>query len=1312
LGIAPGEGGTCELMTGLRDKAGYDQPSSFDDPSVNLPKGARRSPYRSLFADQKDERGCLVLWVHQSATQGYHLSDIKNVKLTANGELKNINITQNENEDTFLWQFPKKDLSKEKVEFRLYVLRGGAALSDQQHIARCTQILKPGFQCFPNNLKTDNPCWFYLRIQPSAANKELFKLSEVQKGCQICAREICGNNIDEDCDGKADNGCEKDACHHPGATRSCQGGDNANVGLCKAGSQTCEKVEEKGQTLYRWSACKGAVKPAKETCNGLDDDCDGTIDEDAANCCIVGQTKACNAGGKAGTGICRAGVQRCYFNQKSKGGTFSQCLNSVEPKPKEECNGKDDDCDGSVDNGLATTDCTVPDAKGPCVKGKTQCKDGRSVCETVHPVGPEICDGIDNDCNGSVDEVVQNAGTTCPLPGKPGCNQGVITGCQNGKPICTPTRRPQAKELCGDGIDNDCNGQVDDDDAACDCKEGSTRSCFSGDAATKGKGACKEGTQTCLPSGSWGACKGEVIASTEVCDNKDNDCDGAVDESFPTQGQSCILELNKGPCRYGILTKCDKGKPLCKPNATAAARETCDNNIDDNCNGLIDDGCGCKPGASRDCYLGPPGSSSNAPCKKGQQRCIGGNFWSGCQPAALPLVETCNGIDDDCDGKADENNPGGGAACKINNARGLCADGKIVCVNGQLDCKTTYVATKDDRCDGKDNDCDGQVDEDDPLIGKTCTVPKTQGPCSEGKVLCKAGAYVCESQVKSVQETCNGIDDDCDGAVDNNLTRLCPNQKGVCAGATAICAGEKGWLACSSSNNRRQAGGQYELKETLCDGKDNDCDGEIDEDPNDSSKKLTRSCYDGPARTRREGNCTDGKQTCTSGKWSLCQGQVKPANEICGNQQDDNCDGQTDEGSTCGCWGDGRDGSLTVDGRFVLDKDVPKGRKQPALIQFAVSAISKTTLTLNKTEGLAVGDFLLLVSLQGNTATLGEYVSLRVEKINKNEVTVNQEIKTIFGSKDNADLTGVKLRAIRIPQFKEVVVKPGGSLLVSAWDGNEGGVLLMRVMESVRVAPGGFITVAGKGFRGGPALKGQGGKARPGESYLGWSGTDKPTTGAGSSGKTSQVAQSGGGGGHATNGDGGVGSDGVAVTTGGEVIPLSELNKRLLFGSGGGAGGNDGRDGGKSTANNTGFGGTGGGILWITARIVNNSGLITAGGGDGGSAVSDGGTLGGGGGGAGGTLVVLAERLAFYDQGKLVASGGAGGQSAQQLPGQPPAVAGKSKGGVGGDGRVEVQYGWLQGGKRSDDTKAINPWTLPSPPVSKALPAACVPAGN
>jgi hypothetical protein len=121
--------------------------------------------------------------------------------------------------------------------------------------------------------------------------------------------------------------------------------------------------------------------------------------------------------------------------------------------------------------------------------------------------------------------------------------------------MCTP--RPEAceaRERCGNGLDDNCNGMVDE---ACPCIPGTVQDCFLGPPGRRGAGQCSGGTQRCLGTGefgNWGACDGALAPSAEVCDNLDNDCDGCVDE-----GLCCNADLN---CPGAGDVRVPEGRPF------------------------------------------------------------------------------------------------------------------------------------------------------------------------------------------------------------------------------------------------------------------------------------------------------------------------------------------------------------------------------------------------------------------------------------------------------------------------------------------------------------------------------------------------------------------------------------------------------------------------------------------------------------------------------------------------------------------------------------------------------------------------------
>ncbi len=428
--------------------------------------------------------------------------------------------------------------------------------------------------------------------------------------------------------------------------------------------------------------------PSPEICNEKDDDCDGMIDEgfelqtDPANCGRCGVTCSfANA-----TPLCQAG--RCRFDTCATGHVDldglpqNGCECSVTNNGQEMCDGQDNDCDGTADQGFdLSTDvahcgacgkaCSFANAGATCDQGTckmTTCQAGfvdldrvpRNGCEYAcvpSNGGQEICDRVDNDCDGDIDESDPRVGTACFPMGAVGCDAG--TGA--------------------------CNGP------------------------------CKLGRFVCLPGGL--GCMGAVLPESDVCDGVDNDCDGRADEDFDLQndprwcgacGRLCNLPRAVNACVAGAcaVKSCQAGfvdldgQPAngCEYACTADGPEVCDG-LDNDCDGRVDAAdpdllapptnfcvqrgeCGKGPGGSpRFAEATYPVCTSPVPGQSPDWVC---NY-----PATVELFgpnqvagqETlCDGLDNDCDGSGDEDlTPTLGSACTDNGVGECKRRGVIRC---------------------------------------------------------------------------------------------------------------------------------------------------------------------------------------------------------------------------------------------------------------------------------------------------------------------------------------------------------------------------------------------------------------------------------------------------------------------------------------------------------------------------------------------------------------------------------------------------------------------------------------------------------
>ncbi len=324
----------------------------------------------------------------------------------------------------------------------------------------------------------------------------------------------------------------------------------------------------------------------------------------------------------------------------------------------------------------------------------------------------------------------------------------------------------------------------------------------------------------------------DIIATSikyEICNDLDDDCDQLVDEDFAGKGGACDRG-GVGRCReIGILECSADGSGLeCNPDIPPLGpiAETC-NQEDDDCDGAIDESgvcAGCEveicDNVDNDCDnavdedLTRSCGTDEGECVAGTETCVAGN-WQGCD-AVGGSAETCDGLDNDCDGRVD----GLSEDCSVlmggNPEIGLCQSGFRICPtdgSGWGVCTGEVVPTAE-ICDSEDNDCDGMVDED--TGGDPCN-----GSCGVGTTECVNGIIECGGNIMPTDEVCDTLDNDCDGAIDEEVP-----SPGSCNPGGMLC--EDGTLECVNGNFECRGG--VPPSADLCDCDDNDCDGTVDEE--------------------------------------------------------------------------------------------------------------------------------------------------------------------------------------------------------------------------------------------------------------------------------------------------------------------------------------------------------------------------------------------------------------------------------------------------------------------------------------------------
>jgi hypothetical protein len=477
------------------------------------------------------------------------------------------------------------------------------------------------------------------------------------------ATEIC-NSVDDNCDGNVDEGCVTYYRDADGDTYGDPGDSTTDT------SQPSGYVANAGDC----DDTNGTINPgATEICNGVDDNCDGTLDEG----CSLLYRDADGDGYGNPAGPTSTYPQSGYV---ANTGDCNDSNSAINPGATEICNGVDDNCDGTVDEGCATyygdTDgdgfgdpgdaTTATSQPAGYVANAGDCDDTNGA---INPGATEICNDVDDNCDGNVDEgcvtyyrdadgdTYGNPGNTTTGTSQPTGYVGNASDCNDGNAGINPG----ATEICNT-VDDNCDGTVD---------EGCIT--YYRDADNDGFGTSGNiiTSQDSTPPLGYAANDGDCIdtdndihpGATEQCNGVDDDCDGATDEGCVTYyedadgdtfGNPAITKTVASPAPPPGYVSNDRDCDDTDSNVYPGAADV-DDGIDNDCSGAIDDGGLCT-GASNCFYCD---FNDDDVCDEEDLVLFG--FWHGwddwdcdynndpeCICDLVPPNNTCNELDGIC----------------------------------------------------------------------------------------------------------------------------------------------------------------------------------------------------------------------------------------------------------------------------------------------------------------------------------------------------------------------------------------------------------------------------------------------------------------------------------------------------------------------------------------------------------------------------------------------------------------------------------------------------------------------------------------
>lgn len=620
---------------------------------------------------------------------------------------------------------------------------------------------------------------------------------------------------------------------------------------------------------------------ATEVCDGDDNDCNGDTDDDA----VDGIALYADADGD-GYGTESTPTQGCTAGD----GLSEQSGDCDDSNPKVYPTAPEDDCtdpvDYNCDGSIAAVDADAD--------GFVACEDCNDQDPALHPGAPERCNGVDDDCDQALDDAdpdiqattwyrdpdgdgyADGTGPTLQQCDAPIGYTDTIGDCNNLDPLV----HPGATEICDAAhVDEDCDGYADDADASTDS---SSYLAWFRDSDGDGYGDASRGVTQCdAPAGyvgDSGDCDdGNTEISplaTEVCDGIDNNCDGLGDDDDPQVTNPSTWYVDGDGDGYGNVTRlaclqptgtvtiagdCNDGDPAISPGAL----EICDpQDQDENCDGRADDssaagqftwyedgdGDGYGVAMQRSCEPIAGYAAQAGDCNDGDPAI---------SPAATEICDPSD-VDENCNGTADNADGVGTTVAYLDGDGDGYGDGS----QQFCDVPIGYVLV------------DGDCDDNDPSISPQAT-------------------EICDP--KDTDENCDGFADD---ATATGLQPWYPDQDGDGVGGTSLlsaCDAPSGYVTTSSDCDDQQAS-VYPQAPEVCDGLDNNCDGVVDEnldqtwyldadqDGYGASNSRTQ-CSQPVGYVASSGDCDDNDATRSPAEPEVCDA----------SNRDENCNGLADD---------------------------------------------------------------------------------------------------------------------------------------------------------------------------------------------------------------------------------------------------------------------------------------------------------------------------------------------------------------------------------------------------------------------------------